>query len=705
DQEFVGLFGGDEIAAATYVVELFGGISVAYERDVDLRFNLSFIRLWPLGGQPFLTDDLTDFRNHWLDNEDTTGLNFVQLLSGRRDLPFGGVGFISSGCSDGAYAISGYLNGAFVSPTENFSLNNWDQTVVAHEMGHNSGTFHTHDGYTPTIDDCGNGIPSRGTIMSYCHIYTGYMTNIDYRFHRRVQEVVQNEFSAANCVVFDCNGNGIDDSLDIADFGSPDVNANGIPDECEDCNGNDTLDNIDIAGPTSADVNGNGIPDECEADCNGNSIPDEFEIAADPGLDFNGNNIPDVCEADCDGSGTPDFLDIILEPQSDLDRNNVLDICQDCDGNFVSDWIDLERQHNLFVCDRIGLVREYHQRSGWPITQYNSGGPFIPYDATVGPDRALYIANFSGGEILRQTLLVSGAMTPFVPSGGALSQPTALLFGADNNLYVAEQSDGSVQKFDGTTGAHLGAFVSAGSGGLILPFGMTYGISGNLFITSSNNTVLEYDGASGAFVGTFVSAGSGGLSSPTGLAFIPATGNLVVASHATDQLLEYDGATGAFLKIFSDGLSITLPWGLKVGPNGNLFAARGGAVPRIIEYVPEGRYHRYYIRNEADMVSPAGMAFMPQSQFDTDGNGILDVCVGGLPGCCDTPGDANNSGTVNIGDVTFLIARIFAGGAAPPCQDEADENGDGTVNIADVTYLIARIFAAGPAPICGTTGS
>ena len=178
-----------------------------------------------------------------------------------------------------------------------------------------------------------------------------------------------------------------------------------------------------------------------------------------------------------------------------------------------------------------------------------------------------------------------------------------------------------------------------------------------------------------------------------------------MASHATDQLLEYDGATGAFLKIFSDGLSITLPWGLKVGPNGNLFAARGGAVPRIIEYVPEGRYHRYYIRNEADMVSPAGMAFMPQSQFDTDGNGILDVCVGGLPGCCDTPGDANNSGTVNIGDVTFLIARIFAGGAAPPCQDEADENGDGTVNIADVTYLIARIFAAGPAPICGTTGS
>ncbi|MFQ5608327.1 MAG: dockerin type I repeat-containing protein, partial [Candidatus Zixiibacteriota bacterium] len=69
--------------------------------------------------------------------------------------------------------------------------------------------------------------------------------------------------------------------------------------------------------------------------------------------------------------------------------------------------------------------------------------------------------------------------------------------------------------------------------------------------------------------------------------------------------------------------------------------------------------------------------------------------------CCDTPGDANNSGSVNIADVTFLVARIFAGGPAPDCLKEGNANGGGSINIADVTFLIARIFAGGPAPICG----
>ncbi len=87
-------------------------------------------------------------------------------------------------------------------------------------------------------------------------------------------------------------------------------------------------------------------------------------------------------------------------------------------------------------------------------------------------------------------------------------------------------------------------------------------------------------------------------------------------------------------------------------------------------------------------------------QQDTNNNGIGDVC----DSCCVLAGDADGSGTVNIADATFLIARIFGGGQAPPCQDAADANGDNTINIADVTYLIQRIFSGGPAPICGTTG-
>ena len=112
------------------------------------------------------------------------------------------------------------------------------------------------------------------------------------------------------------------------------------------------------------------------------------------------------------------------------------------------------------------------------------------------------------------------------------------------------------------------------------------------------------------------------------------------------------------------------------------------------------------------------MQFIPQTGMDLLAKTITGVVVsdntiqdaalescGGTCGCCQVAGDADHSGTMNIADVTFEIARIFSGGPAPFCQDEADANGTNAFNIADVTFLIARIFSGGPPPICGTTGS
>ncbi|MCH7878957.1 MAG: dockerin type I repeat-containing protein, partial [candidate division Zixibacteria bacterium] len=79
-------------------------------------------------------------------------------------------------------------------------------------------------------------------------------------------------------------------------------------------------------------------------------------------------------------------------------------------------------------------------------------------------------------------------------------------------------------------------------------------------------------------------------------------------------------------------------------------------------------------------------------QFPEDVKGYLPTLT---PGCCSFAGDANGDNSVNIADVTYMIARIFAGGAAPICNDAADANGDNSNNIADLTYMIARIFAGG----------
>jgi hypothetical protein len=64
------------------------------------------------------------------------------------------------------------------------------------------------------------------------------------------------------------------------------------------------------------------------------------------------------------------------------------------------------------------------------------------------------------------------------------------------------------------------------------------------------------------------------------------------------------------------------------------------------------------------------------------------------------PGDADESGFVDIDDVVYLINYIFGGGPAPtPALCCGDADGSGFVDIDDVVYEINYIFGGGPAPV------
>ena len=89
---------------------------------------------------------------------------------------------------------------------------------------------------------------------------------------------------------FDCNFDNVPDAIQIFNGTFLDANLNGIPDGCEsvvfDCNGNFIEDSADISSGTSTDCNGNAVPDECDfsngtlTDANGNSVADACEGAA-----------------------------------------------------------------------------------------------------------------------------------------------------------------------------------------------------------------------------------------------------------------------------------------------------------------------------------------------------------------------------------------------------------------------------------------
>jgi hypothetical protein len=76
-----------------------------------------------------------------------------------------------------------------------------------------------------------------------------------------------------------------------------------------------------------------------------------------------------------------------------------------------------------------------------------------------------------------------------------------------------------------------------------------------------------------------------------------------------------------------------------------------------------------------------------------------DFGAGGGPCDC-MPGDANNTGTHNILDCTYLISYLYKGGPAPVPYEvcSGDANKTCGINILDVTYLINYLYKGGPPP-------
>src|SRR5205085_2379545 len=125
----------------------------------------------------------------------------------------------------------------------------------------------------------------------------------------------------------------------------------------------------------------------------------------------------------------------------------------------------------------------------------------------------------------------------------------------DGHLYVGGRYSENIIRFDIGSGVYS-VFVTTNSGGLGLPRGLAFGPDGNLYCSSDDpslgwttDTVKRYDGTTGAYLGDFVTAGSGGLDNANGVAFGP-EGNLYVASTHSGQIKRYNGQTGAFIDTF-----------------------------------------------------------------------------------------------------------------------------------------------------------
>ncbi|HEX4966280.1 MAG TPA: M12 family metallo-peptidase [Thermoanaerobaculia bacterium] len=226
DFEFYSLF-NNSATATTYVGNLIGYSSTIYSSEINTSLLVQSVSLWTTSNDPWLATDsgcaLLEFGNYWNLNHSGDSRTIAHFLSGRS--AGGGIAWLSVLCSGpfsagpsivgqsscpglaasgnygGGYGYTGNIAGQF-------NVNNptvvWDIFAMSHEIGHNFSSPHSHcyngiGGNANPIDQCYTGECSNGcnctgpslpgpagagsgTIMSYCHLLSGGVSNITLTF-------------------------------------------------------------------------------------------------------------------------------------------------------------------------------------------------------------------------------------------------------------------------------------------------------------------------------------------------------------------------------------------------------------------------------------------------------------------------------------------------------------------------------------------
>ena len=184
----------DQTAAATYLTTLLSFISDRYEVQTSTVLTFPYLQIYTNSNDPWSSPDnggnsidmLNEFVAAWQGNIPTNA-TLGHMMSGAG--LGGGVAYLDVLCNDSFnFGVSGNLAGAVNFPVVQ-QPSNWDFIVVAHELGHNFASPHTHD-FCPPLDQCApNGYfgscqssqvcTNSGSIMSYCHLCSGGTANID----------------------------------------------------------------------------------------------------------------------------------------------------------------------------------------------------------------------------------------------------------------------------------------------------------------------------------------------------------------------------------------------------------------------------------------------------------------------------------------------------------------------------------------------
>jgi hypothetical protein len=193
----------------SYVTGLFSAVGDRYFTDIQTTMSIAYLGIYTTAADPWTSQDsggnssalLAEFVDAWTPNAWPASANLAHFVSGAN--LGGGVAYLDVLCNQSfGFGVSGNVAGNidWSTWTGQPGTFTWDFVVVAHEIGHNFGSQHTHS-YCPPLDVCytnctGTTSCSQGTIMSYCHTCGG-MDNIDLVFHPNCANIMRQNVDAS----------------------------------------------------------------------------------------------------------------------------------------------------------------------------------------------------------------------------------------------------------------------------------------------------------------------------------------------------------------------------------------------------------------------------------------------------------------------------------------------------------------------------
>lgn len=207
-------------ATANFVQGMYNNVITIYQNE-SIKTNISEIRVYTSQDPYTSTNSETILTSFGENTQDNFYGDLAHLLSTRND-GLGGIAWIDVLCIPyqpnfmaGRFAYSNIENNYMI-----FPIHSWTVNVVAHEMGHNLGSNHTHACAWPTgpggsigaIDSCyfaeGNCFSGKrpnfnGTIMSYCHLEGA--VNFIAGFGPFPGDTIRSRYQNAPCLRFTTN--------------------------------------------------------------------------------------------------------------------------------------------------------------------------------------------------------------------------------------------------------------------------------------------------------------------------------------------------------------------------------------------------------------------------------------------------------------------------------------------------------------------